>query len=346
MSEASKGLINKLCEVMASIEEVPKKGYNKFHNYHYATEADLVQAVRTELSKRKLFIFPNVVNHARNGDITDIMVSWTFVDGETGEARECMIPGCGSDKGDKGVYKALTGSEKYLLMKSFLIPTGDDPENESGSDRENGVKAAQAVATQKLAEHAKRDKDGNEILTICQAHMSGFAALSGAPALNIVKSCMDPALRPKYGWLEKGNTVMIAMDKVPAMLEFCTYHHISAINECPAVATPPEPKPNGHAPVPLYSLSEDGNTDPLILEAKSMTGKKGEYLRVKWDGHDMSCFDSKLFPFIKSHINRPAMFDWSSTPKGYKNLLHIVRLGGMPFEMKAPVQIGDEDAPF
>jgi hypothetical protein len=41
--------------------------------------------------------------------------------------------GQGGDKnkngvGDKGLYKAITGANKYLLFKLFQIETGDDPE--------------------------------------------------------------------------------------------------------------------------------------------------------------------------------------------------------------------------
>lgn len=38
--------------------------------------------------------------------------------------------GEGMDTGDKAIYKAITGAQKYVLMKTFLIPTGDDPELE------------------------------------------------------------------------------------------------------------------------------------------------------------------------------------------------------------------------
>jgi hypothetical protein len=37
--------------------------------------------------------------------------------------------GTGEDNSDKGTYKGITGGLKYILMKTFLIYTGDDPEN-------------------------------------------------------------------------------------------------------------------------------------------------------------------------------------------------------------------------
>lgn len=149
-------LVQKLCQVMAAVERVAKNGRNEFHKYDYAREADIVEAIRGELAQRNLFIFPSVTTHSRTNEITDIMVRWTFCDGDSGEVRDCDIPGTGHDKGDKGVYKALTGSEKYFLMKAFLIPTGDDPEKDEGGSKE----AAQAVAQRKLAEHEAKKANG------------------------------------------------------------------------------------------------------------------------------------------------------------------------------------------
>jgi hypothetical protein len=149
----AKNLVQKLCEVMAAVGTVAKKGTNTFHNYKYAKEADIVEAIRGELSQRNLFIFPHVTSHSRTDGITDIMVRWTFTDGDSGEERWCDIPGSGQDKGDKGVYKALTGSEKYFLMKSFLIPTGDDPEADSKDERENARSEAKKVGEAKVAAH-------------------------------------------------------------------------------------------------------------------------------------------------------------------------------------------------
>ena len=163
MAESS-GLVKKLCEVMAVVQRIPKRGRNEFHKYDYATEADIVEAVRGELSTRNIFIFSDCETHNRSGDFTDIMVAWTFVDGDTGESRTCHVPGSGNDKGDKGVYKALTGSLKYFLMKSFLMPTGDDPEGDSKTDayaegKNGSVEAAQEVAARKINEQMAKVED-------------------------------------------------------------------------------------------------------------------------------------------------------------------------------------------
>jgi hypothetical protein len=53
----------------------------------------------------------------------------TFRDAASGEMVELKGAGVGWDTGDKGVYKAITGATKYVLMKNFLISDEQDPES-------------------------------------------------------------------------------------------------------------------------------------------------------------------------------------------------------------------------
>jgi hypothetical protein len=129
-------LAAKLAEVMKAVERIPKNGYNEFHKYRYAMEADIVEALRGELSSRGVLLLPAV--HAefrtpvgeKGSAVTALEMSFTFLDVATDERIALPWRGWGSDKEDKGGYKAMTGAEKYFLLKFFLIPTGDDPEGE------------------------------------------------------------------------------------------------------------------------------------------------------------------------------------------------------------------------
>ena len=53
-----------------------------------------------------------------------------LADVDTGETITAKVAGQGLDSGDKAPYKAMTGALKYALLQSFLLATGDDPEDE------------------------------------------------------------------------------------------------------------------------------------------------------------------------------------------------------------------------
>lgn len=133
------GLIRALAEVMGEVDRVPKSGRNEFHRYDYATEADIVDAVRGGLAARGIMLVPDVES-ATYRDVTTkggtqqvitLTVRFTFYG--HGETLSFRIVSEGADALDKAAYKALTGALKYALLKAFLIPTGDDPEADGGS---------------------------------------------------------------------------------------------------------------------------------------------------------------------------------------------------------------------
>jgi hypothetical protein len=139
-----KSLACKLSQVMKEVGYVPKKGYNDFHKYNYVMEADLVDAIRDKLAEQKVFVFSSVDEIIQDevfdkdgalwGWRTRVKMTFTLVDGESGEQFSVTYYGTGDDKGDKGAYKAYTGAVKYFLMKSFLVATGDDPEADTETD--------------------------------------------------------------------------------------------------------------------------------------------------------------------------------------------------------------------
>lgn len=139
-------LVRKLAKVMSDVKRVPKNGYNSFSKYNYATESDIAEKVRESLSEQNVVMLPDVEEHTtrehvnRKGYteyIATVMVKFTFIDGDTGENLSIHCAGEGQDPGDKAIYKAITGAQKYALMKAFMIPTGDDPEADSVPDKNN-----------------------------------------------------------------------------------------------------------------------------------------------------------------------------------------------------------------
>lgn len=148
----TKSLVRKLTEVMQKVKHIPKNGYNKFHKYHFATESDVAEKVREELAERCVMMIPDVTKmetreHKNRSGATEYIVTvwmkFTFMDGESGEEIVFNSVGEGQDAGDKGSYKAITGAQKYALLKAFMIPTGDDPEADEGADERNKGKDKQ-----------------------------------------------------------------------------------------------------------------------------------------------------------------------------------------------------------
>jgi hypothetical protein len=108
------------------------------------------------MSSQALMLVPSVqktevevihVQGKADKKIYTLTVEYTLYDGESGEEMKFTILGQGEDSGDKGTYKAMTGATKYALMKLFLIPTGDDPENDTEHRFVPGKQAAPSASS-------------------------------------------------------------------------------------------------------------------------------------------------------------------------------------------------------
>jgi hypothetical protein len=152
--------------VMQDVSYVQRTGQNKFHNYRYAGEADLLEKLRPALLRHGLLLIPSAQEASpadQHGNVT-VRVEYTLVhkDGDVWPDKIGAV-GCGNDRskdgkiGDKGVYKALTGANKYLLFKLFQIETGDDPEKDDArtTDGSNGHEEASEPQEEVIKRHVR-----------------------------------------------------------------------------------------------------------------------------------------------------------------------------------------------
>ena len=131
-------LRRKLAEVRRRIGYIQKRGHNERFNYSYVTAADIAGSVGDILSELGVVVIPSLENiayesAASRGETTrmaQVVMAYTFADVDSGEEIVAKVAGQGLDAGDKAPYKAMTGALKYALLQSFLLATGDDPEDE------------------------------------------------------------------------------------------------------------------------------------------------------------------------------------------------------------------------
>lgn len=132
-----------LHEVWSKCNYVQKTKENKFHGYKYAGEGDLLEVLRPAMVDAGLMPIPSILEVSDIDEYGNVRVKveYTLIhkDGEVWPEK-IIAYGMGNDKakngsvGDKGIYKAMTGANKYFLFKLFQIETGDDPEVDNALD--------------------------------------------------------------------------------------------------------------------------------------------------------------------------------------------------------------------
>lgn len=162
MSEKPLKLLKKLHNIMTAVESIPKNGWNDKQKYAYAMEADVLEAFREELIKEQVFITSSLIGQDSKpegwGILTTVTMAYTIYDLGSDETLSLEFAGQGMDGGDKGIYKAYTGANKYFLLKTFWLPTYEDPENDGGHKGAQGT--AGKASAPKTSQYANKPKTG------------------------------------------------------------------------------------------------------------------------------------------------------------------------------------------
>lgn len=147
MSEVKLNLYQKIQGVMRDVTYLQKDGKVEFKSTKYKaiSEEKVTMTVRDSLIKHGLVILPVEQSHSREGTLSTVDTKYKIVDVDSGEYEIIVSSGTGADTQDKGVGKAMTYSYKYLLLRTFAIPTGEDPDKISSAelDEKNAITSEQ-----------------------------------------------------------------------------------------------------------------------------------------------------------------------------------------------------------
>lgn len=139
-------IYEKINEIMKRIEYLTKDDHVSFGttNYKAISEEKVTTSVRKELVNLGIVIAPieqtmNVTELMRTeksvNQRADVNVKYRIQNIE--DVNDYIIvssSGSGVDTQDKAIGKAMTYAYKYMLLRTFAIPTGEDPDKISSAE--------------------------------------------------------------------------------------------------------------------------------------------------------------------------------------------------------------------
>lgn len=200
----------KLAWIMQDVGDRVPEGSNKHFSYAYFTDKQLSGIFQQRLASFGIIMVPNVLNgevlqgQTKKGDptwLTNLHVSYTFIDGHTGQTIVATGYGQGDDPGDKGANKAFTGATKYTLLKMFLIGGESDAEADEATDQRN-TSPNQTTRTEKrpakvegsqtgTVERGGRSVKGIEAQVLRVRQLAGELNMGAPNIAQVVKNTLD-----------------------------------------------------------------------------------------------------------------------------------------------------------
>ena len=144
-------IYQKISEVMKNIEYLTKDDKVEFGTTKYKaiSEEKVTTAVRKQLVEQGIVIIPimqeSVVTELIRTDKTvnqraDVHTRYRIQNiDDVNDYIEVESNGSGVDTQDKAVGKAMTYAYKYMLLRTFAIPTGEDPDKISSDETDDKI---------------------------------------------------------------------------------------------------------------------------------------------------------------------------------------------------------------
>ena len=192
-------ITQKILNIMRKVEYLAKDDKVEFGNTKYKalSEEKVTAILRKAMLEENVIVFPIEMTETRDGNITHVHVKYRLVDTEDDSSIEVVSCGDGYDTQDKGAGKAMTYAFKYMWLRTFAIPTGDDPDKVS-SDEIDAMEAERKtaeIAVKKISETkvnslvTKANEDRVSIEKLCKLyHVTTLSELTEAQLSKIVNT--------------------------------------------------------------------------------------------------------------------------------------------------------------
>lgn len=129
-------LAQKLVEIQKSVRSLAKDSNG--YDYKFVSGGKILSHVRERMDKLGILLIPQVESidneridyQVKNGVkselLTKVMMTFIWMDAESGETISVKFGANGMNSWDKGLGSALTYGERYFLLKFFHIATDED----------------------------------------------------------------------------------------------------------------------------------------------------------------------------------------------------------------------------
>lgn len=139
-------IYQRLNQVMKEVEYIQKSEKTVNNSYRFVSHDQVTAKLHMPFVKAGIVVIPSVLEMKQDGNRSEIKLQVEFINIDDPKDRITTIhyghgiDGGGTNKdgklipvGDKGIGKAISYAFKYAMLKTLMLETGDDPDNDANS---------------------------------------------------------------------------------------------------------------------------------------------------------------------------------------------------------------------
>ena len=125
-------IYQRIVAVMREVDYIQKSDKKVNNQYRFVSHDQVAATIHPALVKHGIAVIPNVIQMKQDGNRTEIILEVSFINADNPQDMfKVTYPGLGIDPSDKGAGKAISYAIKYAILKTFVLETGDDPDNDA-----------------------------------------------------------------------------------------------------------------------------------------------------------------------------------------------------------------------
>lgn len=137
METTQKPILNiyqRINEVMKDVDYIQKDAKKVAGQYRFVSHDSVTAALHGPMTKHGIACIPSIIEMKQDGNRTEVKLEVSFINIDNPTDKFSVVYyGHGIDSGDKGIGKAVSYGFKYALLKTFVLETGDDPDEDQAS---------------------------------------------------------------------------------------------------------------------------------------------------------------------------------------------------------------------
>ncbi len=199
-----KNIYQRINLVMQEVDYIQRGEKKVAGQFRYVSHDQVSSTLHGPMTKHGIACIPSVVEMRQDGNRTEIMLEVTFINIDNpSDMFSVVYWGYGVDSSDKGIGKAISYAFKYALLKTFVLETGDDPDQDQASVYEPPKPKIQEVTPEELEEYICSFGEDASKFTDYVTFVATAKKCNPADAVALCKKGGDNTVKAFQKWKEK-----------------------------------------------------------------------------------------------------------------------------------------------